>query len=61
MWGAEDLIAALDTVYLDIADTPGRQRESTDAVHVGFTAKVCIHPSQIPTVRAGQARKIMAR
>nr|WP_169336519.1 CoA ester lyase [Nocardia transvalensis] len=43
---------ALDSVYLDIRDTDGLRAESDDAVAVGFEAKVAIHPSQIPVIRA---------
>lgn len=44
---------ALDSVYLDIKDLDGLAREVDDAVAVGFDAKVAIHPSQIPIIRAG--------
>ena len=44
---------ALDSVYLDIKDLDGLREEVDDAVAVGFDAKVAIHPSQIPIIRAG--------
>lgn len=44
---------ALDSVYLDIKNPDGLRREVDDAVAVGFDAKVAIHPSQIPVIRAG--------
>ncbi len=44
---------ALDSVYLDIKDVDGLREEVDDAVAVGFDAKVAIHPSQIPVIRAG--------
>ena len=44
---------ALDSVYLDIKDLDGLRAEVDDAVAVGFDAKVCIHPSQVPVVRDG--------
>jgi citrate lyase subunit beta / citryl-CoA lyase len=44
---------ALDSVYLDIADLDGLREEVDDAVAVGFDAKVAIHPSQVPVIRAG--------
>ena len=44
---------ALDSVYLDIKDLDGLHREVDDAVAVGFDAKVAIHPSQVPVIRAG--------
>ena len=43
---------ALDAVYLDIADSTGLRDECDDAVAVGFDAKVAIHPSQVPVIRA---------
>ena len=46
---------ALDSVYLDIKDLDGLRAEVDDAVAVGFDAKVAIHPSQIPVIRAGYA------
>ena len=44
---------ALDAVFLDIKDLEGLRNEVDDAVGVGFDAKVAIHPSQIPVIRAG--------
>ena len=44
---------ALDSVFLDIEDTDGLRIEVDDAVAVGFDAKVAIHPSQVPVIRAG--------
>ena len=44
---------ALDSVYLDIKDLDGLREEVDDAVAVGFDAKVAIHPSQVPVIRAG--------
>ncbi|BBY04899.1 HpcH/HpaI aldolase/citrate lyase family protein [Mycobacterium noviomagense] len=46
---------ALDAVYLDIKDLDGLRAEVDDAVAVGFDAKVAIHPSQLPVIRAGYA------
>jgi citrate lyase subunit beta / citryl-CoA lyase len=43
---------AIDSVYLDIEDADGLATEAADAVQVGFGAKACIHPSQLPVVRA---------
>jgi citrate lyase subunit beta / citryl-CoA lyase len=48
---------ALDSVYLDIKDLDGLREEVDDAVAVGFDAKVAIHPSQLPVIRAGYAPK----
>ena len=44
--------AALDAVHLDIDDLDGLSAEAADAAAVGFDATVCIHPRQIPVVRA---------
>lgn len=46
---------ALDSVYLNIKDLDGLRAEVDDAVAVGFDAKVAIHPSQLPVIRAGYA------
>ncbi|MCE5288797.1 MAG: CoA ester lyase [Nocardiaceae bacterium] len=46
---------ALDSVYLNIKDLDGLRAESEDAVAVGFDAKVAIHPSQVPVIRAAFA------
>lgn len=43
--------AALDSVYLDIADHEGLKAESDDALASGFAAKVSIHPGQMPVIR----------
>ena len=42
----------LDTVYTDIADLEGLRRECDDAVAMGFTGKISIHPGQIPVINA---------
>jgi citrate lyase subunit beta/citryl-CoA lyase len=47
--------AAFDTVHLDIADTAGLRDEAEDAAATGFAGTVCIHPSQVPVVRAAYA------
>jgi citrate lyase subunit beta/citryl-CoA lyase len=44
---------ALDSVFLDIKDLEGLREEVDDAVAVGFDAKVAIHPTQVPVIRAG--------
>jgi citrate lyase subunit beta/citryl-CoA lyase len=43
--------AAIDAVYLDIADLGGLRAEAEDAAASGFAAKACIHPSQAAVVR----------
>jgi citrate lyase subunit beta / citryl-CoA lyase len=42
----------LDTVYTDIADLDGLRRECEEAVAMGFTGKISIHPSQIEVINA---------
>jgi citrate lyase subunit beta/citryl-CoA lyase len=43
-------VDALDTVYTDIADLDGLRRECEDAVAMGFSGKISIHPSQVPVI-----------
>lgn len=47
--------SAVDTVYLDIDDQAGQEREARDAAATGFDASCCIHPSQVPIIRAAYA------
>ncbi|MGH7313060.1 MAG: HpcH/HpaI aldolase/citrate lyase family protein, partial [Candidatus Rokuibacteriota bacterium] len=48
-------VEAIDTVYTDIADLEGLRRECEDAVQMGFTGKISIHPNQIPVINAAFA------
>lgn len=43
-------VDALDTVYTDIADLAGLRRECEDAVAMGFSGKISIHPGQVPVI-----------
>ena len=43
-------VDALDTVYTEIADLAGLRRECEDAVAMGFTGKISIHPNQVPVI-----------
>ena len=43
---------AIDAVYIDIPDLDGLAAEAEDAAASGFALKACIHPSQVPVVRA---------
>ena len=43
---------AIDGVYLDIHDSDGLAEEAAEAVAMGFTAKACIHPRQVPVIRS---------
>jgi citrate lyase subunit beta/citryl-CoA lyase len=42
---------AIDSVFLAIKDLTGLATEAADAVHTGFAAKACIHPTQVPVIR----------
>ncbi len=44
--------AAIDAVYLDLADAEGLAAESRDAVASGFDLKAVLHPDQAAAVRA---------
>jgi citrate lyase beta subunit len=41
---------AMDTVYTDIADLAGLRRECEEAVAMGFSGKISIHPAQIEVI-----------
>jgi citrate lyase beta subunit len=43
-------VEALDTVFTDIPNLEGLRRECQEAVGMGFTGKISIHPSQIPVI-----------
>jgi citrate lyase subunit beta/citryl-CoA lyase len=43
-------VDAMDTVYTDIADLAGLRRECEEAVAMGFSGKISIHPSQIEII-----------
>jgi citrate lyase beta subunit len=45
-------VEAIDTVYTDLADLAGLRRECEDAVQMGFTGKISIHPDQIAVINA---------
>ena len=45
-------VEAIDTVYTEIADLAGLRRECDDAVAMGFTGKISIHPGQIDVINA---------
>jgi citrate lyase subunit beta/citryl-CoA lyase len=44
--------AAYDAVHLDLADDAGLAEEAADAAASGFAGTACIHPRQVPIVRA---------
>jgi len=43
-------VEAIDTVFTDIPNLEGLRRECEEAVWMGFTGKISIHPSQIPVI-----------
>jgi len=43
-------VPAIDTVYVDFRDETGFRRECEEALRDGFTAKMAIHPAQIPII-----------
>lgn len=43
---------AIDAVHVDIDDVDGLEEEASDAFASGFRATACIHPSQVPVIRA---------
>ncbi|MFV0251763.1 MAG: HpcH/HpaI aldolase/citrate lyase family protein [Beutenbergiaceae bacterium] len=44
--------AAIDAVHLDFRDADGMRGKAEDAAAVGFAASACLHPDQVPIVRA---------
>jgi citrate lyase subunit beta/citryl-CoA lyase len=47
--------AAIDAVHLDLDDLDGLRAEALDAAAVGFAASLCVHPGQVPVIRAAYA------
>jgi citrate lyase subunit beta/citryl-CoA lyase len=45
-------VAAIDTVFVDFRDAGGLGRECAEAARDGFTAKMAIHPDQVPVINA---------
>ncbi len=45
-------VAAIDTVHVDFRDLDALRRECADAERDGFTAKLAIHPAQVPVINA---------
>ena len=43
-------VPAIDTVYVDFRDETGFRRECEEALRDGFTAKMAIHPAQVPII-----------
>lgn len=45
-------VPAIDTVYVDFRNDAGLRRECEEARRDGFTAKMAIHPAQVPVINA---------
>lgn len=45
-------VATIDTVFVDFRNTEGLRRECDEAARDGFTAKMAIHPDQVPVINA---------
>ena len=43
-------VEPIDAVYTDFRDTAGLEAEATQAARDGFTAKLAIHPDQLPVI-----------
>jgi citrate lyase subunit beta / citryl-CoA lyase len=43
-------VAAIDTVYIDFRNSEGLRREAEEVRRDGFTAKMAIHPAQVPII-----------
>ncbi len=43
-------VAAIDTVFVNFRDTDGLRKECLEAERDGFTAKLAIHPDQVPII-----------
>jgi citrate lyase subunit beta/citryl-CoA lyase len=45
----------LDAVHLELGDADGLRAEAQDAAACGFAGTLCVHPDQVPVVRAAFA------
>jgi citrate lyase subunit beta/citryl-CoA lyase len=45
-------VQAIDTVYVDFRNAEGLKRETEDGRRDGFTARMAIHPAQVPIINA---------
>jgi citrate lyase subunit beta/citryl-CoA lyase len=43
-------VTAIDTVFVNFRDAAGLRRECAEAARDGFTAKLAIHPDQVPVI-----------
>jgi citrate lyase subunit beta/citryl-CoA lyase len=52
MAAAEAGVPAYDTVFVNISDTLGLERDTVSGRRMGYSGKSCIHPSQVAIVNA---------
>jgi citrate lyase subunit beta/citryl-CoA lyase len=52
MAAAEAGVPAFDTVFVNVADTLGLERDTVAGRRMGYSGKSCIHPSQVAIVNA---------
>jgi citrate lyase subunit beta/citryl-CoA lyase len=52
MAASEAGVPAYDTVFVNIADTLGLERDTVAGRRMGYSGKSCIHPSQVAVVNA---------
>ena len=45
-------VLAIDSIYADFRDEAGLEREARQAARDGFSAKMAIHPAQVPIINA---------
>ena len=45
-------VLPIDSIYADFRDQAGLEREARQAARDGFTAKMAIHPAQVPVINA---------
>ena len=45
-------VLPIDSIYADFRDEAGLERETRQAARDGFTAKMAIHPAQVPIINA---------
>lgn len=45
-------VQPIDSIYADFRDEAGLEREARQAARDGFTAKMAIHPAQVPIINA---------
>jgi citrate lyase subunit beta/citryl-CoA lyase len=56
-------VEPIDAVYANFKDTAGLERQCREAARDGFSAKMCIHPDQVPIINQAftPSREVIAR